>query len=193
MFDPLVRVEEKPEVRISSGKVAVQVIESPLGALLAAAAAEGLLYLEFVEEGEFDRSKAELTKRFGELDVGGVSDYLALLRLELAEYFARARRSFSVALAPRGTVFQLLVWRSLLEIPYGKTISYSALAQRIGRPNAVRAVARANGANPISILIPCHRVIGANGSLTGYGGGLWRKQQLLELESRYNSSYQHVP
>jgi methylated-DNA-[protein]-cysteine S-methyltransferase len=101
---------------------------------------------------------------------------------QLEEYFAGERSTFDLPLAPQGTPFQLDVWRELERIPYGSTISYSALAQRIGRPNAVRAVGAANGANPIPIIVPCHRVIGANGTLTGYGGGMAIKRALLDIE-----------
>lgn len=101
---------------------------------------------------------------------------------QLNEYFAGKRREFDLPLAPRGTEFQLACWNELQRIPFGSTISYSELARRIGRPNAVRAVGAANGANPIPIIIPCHRVIGANGTLTGYGGGLHIKRALLALE-----------
>jgi AraC family transcriptional regulator of adaptative response/methylated-DNA-[protein]-cysteine methyltransferase len=100
----------------------------------------------------------------------------------LTEYFEGKRREFPVPLASRGTPFQMKVWRELRRIPHGQTISYDELALRVGQPTAQRAVARANGMNHIAILIPCHRVIGKDGSLTGYGGGLWRKRLLLELE-----------
>jgi methylated-DNA-[protein]-cysteine S-methyltransferase len=103
---------------------------------------------------------------------------------QLREYFAGARKTFDVELAPKGTPFQLDVWKALCEIPYGDTISYAELARRIGRPAAVRAVGAANGANPIPVIVPCHRVIGSNGTLTGYGGGIERKQFLLTLEGR---------
>ncbi len=101
---------------------------------------------------------------------------------ELDEYFAGERRRFTVPLAPHGTPFQQRVWAQLREIPYGTTCSYGELARRIGDPAAVRAVAAANGRNPISIIVPCHRVIGADGALVGYGGGLHRKEFLLRLE-----------
>jgi methylated-DNA-[protein]-cysteine S-methyltransferase len=101
---------------------------------------------------------------------------------QLTEYFRGKRRVFDLPLAPRGTPFQLAVWNELQRIAFGDTISYSELARRIGKPNAVRAVGAANGANPIPIIIPCHRVIGANGTLTGYGGGLHIKRALLALE-----------
>ena len=104
------------------------------------------------------------------------------MRRELGEYFSGTRREFGITLAPRGTGFQREVWAELRRIPYGETISYAELARRIGNPRAVRAVGLANGANPLAIVVPCHRVIGANGTLTGYGGGLTVKQQLLDLE-----------
>jgi AraC family transcriptional regulator of adaptative response/methylated-DNA-[protein]-cysteine methyltransferase len=104
------------------------------------------------------------------------------LRQELEDYFQGGRREFTVPLVARGTPFQETVWQELRRIPYGETISYDELARRIDRQTAQRAVARANGMNCIAILIPCHRVIGKDGTLTGYGGGLWRKRLLLELE-----------
>ena len=107
---------------------------------------------------------------------------LSQTRLELAEYFRRERQVFQVPLAPQGTPFQRLCWQALLQIPYGEIISYGTLAQRIGHPKAFRAVGGANHRNPISILIPCHRVVGVDGSLTGYGGGLAKKKFLLQLE-----------
>jgi O-6-methylguanine DNA methyltransferase len=109
---------------------------------------------------------------------------LAPVIAQLAEYFAVERRSFDVALDLVGTEFQLAVWHGLLRIPYGTTVSYSELAQAIGRPDVVRAVGAAVGQTPVPIVVPCHRVIGKNGSLTGYGGGLHRKAALLELERR---------
>jgi len=101
---------------------------------------------------------------------------------QLAEYFAGKRKDFALPIAPRGSEFQRRVWEELSRIPYGVTISYAELAARIGRPGASRAVGRANGTNPIPVVIPCHRVIGADGSLTGYGGGMPLKRALLALE-----------
>ena len=103
---------------------------------------------------------------------------------QLRAYFAGERTTFDLPLAPRGTEFQQSVWNALQQIPYGETTTYSKIAERIGRPTAVRAVGAANGANPIPIVIPCHRVIGASGSLTGFGGGLDVKRQLLAMEAR---------
>ena len=121
-------------------------------------------------------------KRFACAVVPGEHKWLTQLRRELTEYFAGDRSELAVPLAIRGTPFQEKVWRELRLIPYGETISYDELARRIGQPTAQRDVARANGMNRICILIPCHRVIGKDGSLTGYGGGLWRKRLLLALE-----------
>jgi methylated-DNA-[protein]-cysteine S-methyltransferase len=104
-------------------------------------------------------------------------------RWQLAQYFAGERTAFDLRLAPAGTPFQREVWDALLAIPYGQTVSYGELAHRIGRPAASRAVGLANGRNPISIVVPCHRVIGSSGSLTGYGGGIDRKRFLLALET----------
>jgi methylated-DNA-[protein]-cysteine S-methyltransferase len=108
---------------------------------------------------------------------------LLLARTQLREYFAGVRTAFDLAVAPRGTPFQQAVWAALREIPFGRTTSYSGIARSIGRPDAVRAVGAANGSNPIPIIQPCHRVVGADGSLTGFGGGLERKRWLLAHES----------
>ncbi|HEX9943874.1 MAG TPA: methylated-DNA--[protein]-cysteine S-methyltransferase [Thermoanaerobaculia bacterium] len=108
----------------------------------------------------------------------------AELRRQLAEYFAGERQEFDLELAPEGTPFERSVWEELRKIPFGETRSYGEIAQAIGQPGAARAVGRANGANPIPIVVPCHRVIGADGSLTGFGGGLEAKSRLLELEGR---------
>lgn len=115
----------------------------------------------------------------GARDDGAFDD----VRGQLDEYFAATRATFDLALAPEGTAFQQRVWAALLGIPYGRTTTYGALAAQLGSPSASRAVGLANGRNPISVIVPCHRVIGADGSLTGYGGGLERKRALLELES----------
>jgi methylated-DNA-[protein]-cysteine S-methyltransferase len=114
----------------------------------------------------------------------GPCDVLDEAAAQLRDYFAGNRTDFDLPLEPTGTPFQLTVWRALCEIPYAETINYGQLATRVGNSNASRAVGLANGRNPISIVVPCHRVIGANGSLTGYGGGLDRKRTLLDLERR---------
>ena len=114
---------------------------------------------------------------------------LKIAAQELQEYFAGTRQSFDLPLQPQGTAFQQKVWQALLDIPYGVVVSYQDVARAIGQAKACRAVGGANNKNPIAIIIPCHRVIGANGSLVGYGGGLEIKRQLLELEQRWTATY----
>ena len=127
----------------------------------------------------------------GEPDDDWIADDGSLreVSIQLRAYLNGKLKTFTVPLAPRGTEFQRAVWNALLEIPYGETRSYSEIARAIGRPDAVRAVGTANGANPIPIIIPCHRVIGANGSLTGFGGGLDVKRQLLMLEALHTGLF----
>ena len=120
----------------------------------------------------------------GDIDAPRDDDAVADVAAQLHEYFRGERRDFDLPLAPRGTEFQQACWRALQRIPYGEMRSYAEVAREIGRPSAVRAVGAANGANPIPIVIPCHRVVGSNGSLTGFGGGLETKRWLLALESR---------
>ena len=110
-------------------------------------------------------------------------DAFAAVRTQLDEYFAGVRTSFDLQLEPVGSPFQLRIWRALQGVGYGETLSYGELARRIGHPGAARAVGAANGANPLSIVIPCHRLVGSNGALTGYGGGIARKRLLLDLET----------
>ncbi|HYJ75829.1 MAG TPA: methylated-DNA--[protein]-cysteine S-methyltransferase [Kineosporiaceae bacterium] len=137
----------------------------------------------------FERHRGGHDERPLSLARGGVRDdehpVLAAATTQLGEYFARERQVFDLPLAPAGTVFQQRVWQALLDIPYGATTSYGEIARRLGQPpGASRAVGLANGSNPISIIIPCHRVVGSDGSLTGYGGGLDRKRYLLDLEGQ---------
>jgi AraC family transcriptional regulator of adaptative response/methylated-DNA-[protein]-cysteine methyltransferase len=123
-----------------------------------------------------------LSRLLGAKFTPGKNKHLDVLNRQMEEYFAGKRIDFSVPLVISGTPFQEKVWKELLTIPYGKTRSYAEQAKRIGKPRAVRAVGRANGDNRIAIVVPCHRVVGRDGKLTGYGGGLWRKQYLLDLE-----------
>jgi methylated-DNA-[protein]-cysteine S-methyltransferase len=147
---------------------------SPVGPLLLAADADGLLLIEFHAPRHPVRRGSDWAP--------GENDVLRNVRAQLEDYFAGRRRDFDLPLAPPGTAFQKTVWQCLRAIPYGQTISYAELAQRIGKPSAMRAVGAANGRNPLPIVVPCHRVIGADGSLTGFGGGLPTKRFLLELE-----------
>ena len=150
-------------------------IESPLGPLLLAADDAGLRQILFVNGRHPARPESSWKEDRVPLNDG--------IR-QLHAYFGGELEKFDLPLAPEGTPFQLGVWRSLCDIPYGETISYGELAGRIGNPKASRAVGLANGSNPIPIVIPCHRVIGSNGKLTGYGGGLPIKEKLLALERR---------
>jgi methylated-DNA-[protein]-cysteine S-methyltransferase len=149
-------------------------MESPVGRLLLAGDEAGLRSVSFLTSNRADVVREDW-----------VEDGVALRDVErqLRDYFAGELREFDLELAPTGTEFQLRVWRQLRAIPYGETISYGELAKRVGNAQASRAVGLANGCNPIAIIVPCHRVIGSDGSLTGFGGGLRNKQILLELES----------
>ena len=158
-------------------------IETPLGPMLAGADDASVVLLEFVDRPMLPTQLERIQKRFNAVAVQGANPVIEQLEGELGEYFNGKRREFEVALRYPGTDFQERTWSALREIPYGATWSYQDLARRLGDTNAVRAVARANGDNRIAILIPCHRVIGKDGSLTGYGGGLHRKRFLLELET----------
>lgn len=158
--------------------------ESPLGALLAAATGHALCLLEFVDRRMLETQLTRLARGLRGSVVPGANDVLRAAETELAQYFAGQRMRFDVPLETPGSEFQQLAWRALRDIPFGETRSYLQQAQAIGRPDAVRAVARANGDNRIAIIIPCHRVVGADGKLTGYGGGLWRKRWLLAHEQR---------
>jgi len=168
--------------RAAGDRVVATMLESPLGPLLAGANDQGIIFLEYTDCRMLEHNFKSMRRRFGCGIVPGQHSLLDQLRDELHEYFLGERQEFTVSLASRGTPFQDKVWEELRRIPYGETISYDELARRISQPTAQRAVARANGMNYVCILIPCHRVIGKDGSLTGYGGGLWRKRLLLELE-----------
>jgi len=165
-----------------AGCVTIAWIETPLGPMVAGATETGVCLLEFSDRRMLETQLARVRKWCGPAAVPGENDYTRELRAQVDAYFAGGQREFTVPLETRGTPFQEKVWAALRTIPYGETWSYADLAKSIGNPAAVRAVAKANGDNRISILIPCHRVIGSDGELTGYGGGLWRKRALLERE-----------
>jgi len=168
--------------RENGERVVVTMLETPLGPMLAGATDQGISFLEYTDRRMLEHNFKSMRRRFGCGIVPGQHPLLERLREQLTEYFEGERREFILPLASRGTPFQDKVWEELRRIPYGETISYDELARRVGQPTAQRAVARANGMNYVAILIPCHRVIGKDGTLTGYGGGLWRKRLLLELE-----------
>lgn len=172
----------KEVVRRGLAPLIARWISTPLGVMLAIACDEGLCLLEFVDRRMLMTNLRMIRHRMRRPIVAGDHAHIRQVETELREYFAGTRRSFDTPLATVGTPFQERVWRALREIPYGQTRSYSQIAAEIGRPGARRAVASANGDNRVAILIPCHRVIGADGALVGYGGGLWRKRRLLDLE-----------
>ncbi len=157
--------------------------ESPLGEMIAGATETGVCFLEWHDRGGVERIKERVIKRYRAQLEEGSNRHLKLLRSELEKYFQGKLEKFLVPVDVKGTPFEKRDWEQLMKIPYGVTISYGELARRMGNVNASRAVGRANGANYLSIVIPCHRVIEANGKLRGYGGGLWRKQYLIELEA----------
>jgi AraC family transcriptional regulator of adaptative response/methylated-DNA-[protein]-cysteine methyltransferase len=168
----------------SKGKRIVNIthIETDLGLMIVAATDKGICMFEFADYKLIDLELRQLSEQFKGSLVSGDNPHFDTLGKQLDEYFKRERKEFDIPLDLVGTEFQKEVWLSLLQIPYGCTTTYGKQAQHIGRPSAVRAVANANGKNKISIILPCHRVIGADGSLTGYGGGMWRKKKLLEFE-----------
>ncbi|MBN1273342.1 MAG: methylated-DNA--[protein]-cysteine S-methyltransferase [Candidatus Aminicenantes bacterium] len=146
--------------------------ETPLGYLEVKATEKGILAVHFIEEKRPWKNE-------------GTPEILSKCIHQLKEYFDGKRKIFTVDLILQGTDFQKKVWEKMLNIPYGQTSSYGEIAAKVGKPKAARAVGAASGSNHIGIIIPCHRVIGANGDLVGFGGGLWRKKMLLELEQKY--------
>jgi methylated-DNA-[protein]-cysteine S-methyltransferase len=149
-------------------KVHIGYDQSPIGAVEIVGTSDKIFALNFVDG---QRSSS-----------GEIPAAIKECMRQIREYFTAGRKAFSVKLSMQGTDFQTTVWNQLLKVPYGKTVTYSEIAAAIGNPAACRAVGAANGKNPISIIVPCHRIIGSNGKLTGYGGGLWRKEWLLKHE-----------
>ena len=159
-----------------------QWLETPLGSMVAIADDAALHALEFRERAE--TTEDMLSARMGQ-PVSNAGNALTSLAIgELSEYFAGRSAAFSVPLSPAGSAFEKAVWQELLKVPLAETCSYGEIARNVGGLETVRAVGKANGANPIAIIIPCHRCIGSDGSLTGYGGGLWRKKWLLRHEGQ---------
>jgi AraC family transcriptional regulator of adaptative response/methylated-DNA-[protein]-cysteine methyltransferase len=160
-------------------------LTTPLGTMLAVADDEGLRLLEFGDRRALERELPILRQRLGKSVVPGEHPHLTATRKQLADYFAGKNLEFDIPLAPVGSEFQLRAWEVLCSVPIGETRSYSWMAEQLGDLGARRAVGRANGMNMMAIIIPCHRVIRADGSLCGYGGGLWRKKWLLEHERKF--------
>ena len=162
----------------------IKEFESPIGPLSAGATEEGICLLEFDDPKRLKTELQALAKLLNARIEEGDNKYFPLLKKQLDEYWEGKRKTFDIPLVMPGTDFQQSVWKELLKIPYGVTRSYKQQSMALKKPEAIRAVAHANGMNRIAIIIPCHRVIGDNGSLTGYGGGLWRKRWLLDLEAK---------
>jgi AraC family transcriptional regulator of adaptative response/methylated-DNA-[protein]-cysteine methyltransferase len=161
-------------------------IETELGIMIAGAVDEGICLLEFSDRKMLNTEYKDLSRYFNTTIQEGESSHFLTIRKQLKEYFEGARTEFSVPLVTPGTPFQLSVWKELMKIPYGKTRSYHEQSVALGKPESIRAVANANGMNRVSIIIPCHRVIGSDGQLTGYGGGLKRKRWLLDHEKKHS-------
>lgn len=171
-----------PSSTVGTRPVHVDRIATPLGPMLVGATDDALCLLEFVDRRALQRQIDRIRSRLNAAFLPEANAFTEDVAAQVRDYFAGRREHFDVRLAEAGTVFQAEVWAALRAIPYGETRSYKELAATLGRPTAVRAVANANGANALAIVVPCHRVVGSNGRLVGYGGGLWRKRRLLELE-----------
>ena len=157
-------------------------VATPLGSMILGVHDEGLCLLEFAERRMLDTQLGRLSRHMGRVFLPGEHPLMEQTKQELDAYFAGTLRHFDIPVQTPGTAFQEAVWHALREIPYGETRSYAEIAAATGRADAVRAVGRANGDNRIAIVIPCHRVVGSDGELVGYGGGLWRKEYLLAME-----------
>ncbi|MBV6484252.1 MAG: Methylated-DNA--protein-cysteine methyltransferase [Flavobacteriales bacterium] len=164
-------------------KIYTTTFESPLGRITLASTNKGLCLLEFDNEKRINNHFNQFKKYWDVEIIEEETSITTTTKNQLTAYFSNQQTTFDVPLDLAGTAFQLKVWNELLKIPFGSTRSYKEQAIAVGNLKAIRAVATANGENRISIIIPCHRVIGSDGSLTGYGGGIWRKQKLLELET----------
>src|SRR6267143_2317064 len=177
---------DPPTAAKSRAPMFAERIETPLGAMVAVADDEGLRLLEFADRRATQRELSILRKRLRTNIVPGEHPHLDTIRSQLADYFSGRKLEFDIPLAPVGSDFQLRAWEILRSIPVSETRSYSWMARQLGDENARRAVGRANGTNMLSIVIPCHRVIRADGTLCGYGGGLWRKKWLLDHERKWS-------
>ena len=174
----------RPPGQVAADFIRLAWIETPMGRMIAGATADAVCLLEFPDRRMIDTQLETLRQRYRQPLLPGPSPLLDQVQVQLQEYFAGERRQFDLPLEYPGSEFQRRVWDALRAIPYGATRSYAELARELEVPGAARAVGRANGQNRIAILIPCHRVVAADGSLGGYGGGLWRKLRLLETEGQ---------
>ncbi len=172
----------KVDKEANASPIVIARLLTPLGPMIAGATDEGICLLEFADRRMLETQLDRIRKAFSSPTVPGSNAHIDRLKQQLDSYFTGSLREFSVLLCFHGTEFQNAAWTQLLKIPYGQTISYEAQARAMGRPGAQRAVGKANGDNRMSIIVPCHRVVKQNGDLCGYGGGLWRKKFLLDLE-----------
>ncbi len=182
--DAFARIMGTPPSKHSHVVLESRCINTPIGAMVAMADDNALYLLEFTNRRGLELEVDRMRKRLGCAIVPGNNDILKQTEKELSEYFDGSRQDFDIPLSTYGTDFQKTVWGRLRELPYGQTCSYADLANMVGNKNAVRAVARANGSNQCALIIPCHRVIGSDGSLTGYAGGLARKEWLIDHENQ---------
>ncbi|WP_348946522.1 methylated-DNA--[protein]-cysteine S-methyltransferase [Chitinibacter sp. FCG-7] len=176
-----------PMHNTDSAVILIHRFTTPLGPMFVCASEQGVCLLEFVDRRMLETEFQDLQRRLQARIIAGENQHTRQAEQEISEYFAGTRQTFSVAIHAPGTAFQQAVWQALLNVPYGTTASYQAQANVIGKPQAVRAVASANGCNRIAIIIPCHRIIGKDGSLTGYAGGLERKRWLIAHELEHAS------
>lgn len=160
------------------------ILKSPIGDLMIVSSDEGISSLWFVDQGKRDEIIKKLEKESGSWLIEGSNDIIINAKKQLKEYFDGNRTEFKLPLDINGSNFQITVWNLLKKIPFGKTKSYLQMAKDYGDTNSIRAIAHANGENPVGIIIPCHRVIGSKGEMTGYAGGIWRKEWLLEHEQK---------
>lgn len=179
-----------PESKEQKSIILIQRITTPIGPMFVCSTEKGICLLEFTDRRMLETEFEDLQKRLNAVILTGENGHINQLKTELQEYFEGKRTQLNVILDTPTTPFRQQVWNMLLQIPYGKTVTYKDQAVKIGNPKAVRAVASANGHNRVAIVIPCHRVIGSDGNLTGYAGGLDRKKWLLELEGSYKKSPQ---
>lgn len=170
--------------QMETEKIFYKIVDSPIGKFIAGATSKGCCIYEFLDRGGLKRIKTRVEKRYKVKMVEGTNQFIDKMESQVKEYFQGKRKKFSLKLDLQGTKFEILDWLELMKIPYGETRSYGEIAKQLGKPGAARAVGRANGANYLPIIIPCHRVIEANGNLRGYGGKLWRKKFLLDLEKK---------
>jgi AraC family transcriptional regulator of adaptative response/methylated-DNA-[protein]-cysteine methyltransferase len=170
-------------------KIYIQNFNTPIGEMLAGGTDDGLCLLEFTDRPALPKELDDLKLLLHTEIIEEKHEIIETTKIQLDEYFKGIRKEFDIKINAPGTEFQKIVWSILREIPFGKTRTYKDQATILGNLNSIRAVGKANGENRIAIIIPCHRVIGANGDLIGYGGGLWRKHHLLEFEAKVDNNY----